>query len=78
MALTEYVRRIVLLNNMIEQGNTGTLKEIGRVLGVKERQASKYIRTLAELGKPSVYKTDQKSFVYKEGARWNIKWPRQT
>lgn len=75
MAIADYVRRVVLLDQLIEEKRAGTLDDIGRHLGVKKRQAAYYVEALADLGKEATYENKEKSFVYTKQREWNIRWP---
>ena len=75
MAIADYVKRVVLLNQLIENKQAGTLDDIGRQLGVKKRQAAYYLEALMDLGKEAIYENKEKCFIYKADSEWNIHWP---
>lgn len=64
MALLTLANRILLLDKMIRERETGQIDELAAKLGISRRQTYNYLQTFRKIGKMYYFDPEVQSYVY--------------
>ena len=68
MALDNIIKRISILNDLIQKEQTGNASNLARALGMSKRQVYNYISEFNKIGRGVRYDPERGSYVYVQEA----------
>lgn len=64
MALEDLIERVLTLDQLLKEGQTGNIDELSEKLKLSKRQTFKYLRAMANTGRNNAFDRELQSYIY--------------